>query len=55
MGTTFNGDGRFVVCDAHTMKRLVARDMPFYANIDTSTVPPKVQNRPSAGRSTSWS
>lgn len=37
MGTTFNGDGRFVVCDAHTMKRLVARDMPFYANIDTST------------------
>ena len=37
MGTIFNGDGRFVVCDAHTMKRLVARDMPFYANIDTST------------------
>lgn len=37
MGTTFNGDGRFVVCDAHTMKRLVARDMPFYANVDTST------------------
>lgn len=34
MGTTFNGDGRFVVCDAHTMKRLVARDMPFYANIE---------------------
>lgn len=37
MGTTFNGDGRFVVCDAHTMKRLVARDMQFYANVDTST------------------
>lgn len=37
MGTTFNGDGRFVVCDAHTMKRLVKRDMPFYAEIDTST------------------
>lgn len=37
MGTTFNGDGRFIVCDAHTMKRLVARDMPFYVDIDTST------------------
>lgn len=37
MGTAFNGDGRYVVCDAHTMKRLVARDMNFYAGIDTST------------------
>ncbi|WP_338155914.1 DUF5074 domain-containing protein, partial [Alistipes putredinis] len=37
MGTTCNGDGRFVVCDAHTIKRLVARDMQFYGNVDTST------------------
>lgn len=37
MGTSFNGDGRFIVCEAHTMKRLVARDMPFYVDIDTST------------------
>ena len=37
MGTSFNGDGRYVVCDAHTMKRLVARDLNFYAEIDTST------------------
>lgn len=36
-GSTFNGDGRFVVCDAHTMKRLVKRDMPFYAEVDTSS------------------
>lgn len=36
-GTSFNGDGRYVVCDAHTMKRIVARDMNFYAEIDTST------------------
>lgn len=55
MGTTFNGDGRFVVCDAHTMKRLVARDMQFYANVDTSTGATQSSNRPSAGRSTSWS
>lgn len=37
MGTSFNGDGRFIVCEAHTMKRLVARDMPFYVDIETST------------------
>lgn len=36
-GTSFNGDGRYVVCDAHTMKRLVARNMNFYAEVDTST------------------
>lgn len=37
MGTTFNGDGRYVVCDAHTLQRIVARDMNFYAVVDSST------------------
>lgn len=36
-GTTFNGDGRFVICDAHTMKRILARDMPFYAQVASSS------------------
>ena len=36
-GTTFDGDGRFVICDAHTMKRILARDMPFYAQVASSS------------------
>lgn len=36
-GTTLNGDGRFVICDAHTMKRILARDMPFYAQVASSS------------------
>lgn len=28
--TAGGGDGRFIVCDMHTMKRLVKRNLPFY-------------------------
>lgn len=36
-GTTFNGDGRFVICDAHTMSGSLQRDMPFYAQVASSS------------------
>ncbi|WP_295912589.1 DUF5074 domain-containing protein [uncultured Alistipes sp.] len=29
-GSAYGGDGRFVICDAHTMKRLVKKNFPFY-------------------------